>query len=155
MKPINLTFNVCGIQVPLSINEVDANTINFTVPRPNPVGYGAYAHNASKKEFTEDIQTQIPKTLNGNIEELAFESLYQAIVKHINKFGRILPADLEGYVGQNVLLFNSILKAQAKVQMTELKQEELFTQFFQNAFTILPENLKAIFIEYLQKDMYK
>ncbi len=79
------------------------------------------------------------------MKKLAFESLYQIMVKHINQFGRILPLDLDSYIGQNILLFNAILHAQGKPVLNNEEQEERFSKFNYMAFGILPDNLKAIY----------
>jgi hypothetical protein len=84
-------------------------------------------------------------SLDGEIEDIAFESLYQIMVKHINQFGRILPVDLDSYIGQNILLFNAILKALGKPILNKEEQEERFSKFNYMAFGILPDNLKAIY----------
>ncbi len=71
--------------------------------------------------------------------ELAF------MVKHINKFGRILPVDLDSYIGQNILLYNAILQAQGKPTLNKEEQEQRFSKFNYMAFGILPDNLKTIY----------
>lgn len=150
MKKVYLLYKTLGLEIKVPVTKVDEETYNYPIPRTIPtdsfLSQGDYTMNASKKEFMNDINSQIPKSLNGDLEEIAFESLYQVMVKHINKFGRILPVDLDSYIGQNILLFNSILQAQGKTTLTKEEQEERFSKFNYMAFGILPENLKAIYM---------
>jgi hypothetical protein len=67
------------------------------------------------------------------------------VIRHIKQFGRILPADLDGYIGQNLLLFNAILQAQGNVPFNRQEQEELFSSFNSFAIEMLPDNLKAVY----------
>ena len=149
MQNITVSFQALGLDIKVPVTKVDDLTYNYPIPRPIPQGSflntGDYTMNVSKQEFLDDIKFQIPKSLDGEIEDIAFESLYQIMVKHINQFGRILPVDLDSYIGQNILLFNAILKAQGKPILNRQEQEERFSKFNYMAFGILPDNLKAIY----------
>lgn len=149
MQKITVSFKALGLDIKVPVTRIDEETYNFPIPRPIPkesfLSQGDYTMNISKREFIDDINFQIPKSLEGNNEALAFESLYQIIVKHIKTFGRILPSDLDTYIGQNILLFNAILQAQGKPILDKKEQEERFSKFNYMAFGILPDNLKAIY----------
>lgn len=149
MQNILVNFKALGLDIKVSVVKVDEVTYNYPIPRPIPedsfLNQSDYTMNVSKQEFIDDMTFQLPKSLDGKIEDIAFESLYQIMVKHINTYGRILPVDLDSYIGQNILLFNSILKAQNKPTLNKEDQEELFSKFNYMAFGILPDNLKAIY----------
>lgn len=149
MKNITVSFKALGLDIKVLVTKVDDLTYNYPIPRPIPqdsfLNTGDYTMNVSKKEFIEDIRFQIPKSLDGQIEDIAFESLYQIMVKHINQFARILPVDLDSYIGQNILLFNAILKAQGNPILSKVEQEERFSKFNYMAFGILPDNLKVLY----------
>jgi hypothetical protein len=149
MQNIYITFKALGMDIKIPVIKVDESTYNFPIPRLIPEDFflspGNYTVNVTKQEFIEDVNFQIPKSLDGQLEDVAFESLYQIMVKHINAFGRILPVDLDTYIGQNILLFNSILQALGKPILSKEEQEERFSKFNYMAFDILPDNLKAIY----------
>lgn len=149
MRNITLIIQEFGLDIKIPVEEVDKDTYNYPIPRPIPedsfLSQSDYTMNASVREFLDDIHSQLPATLDGDLEEIAFESLYQVMVKHINKFGRILPVDLDSYIGQNILLFNAIMTAQGKAPLNKIEQEERFSKFNYMAFGILPENLKVIY----------
>lgn len=89
MVKVYLIYKVVKLEIKIPVNKVDDMTYNYPIPRPiskdSFLSPGNYTVNASKKEFMDDISFQIPKSLNGDIEEIAFESLYQIMVRHINK----------------------------------------------------------------------
>lgn len=144
-----LNFEALGLLIKILIKKVNETTYNFSIPRPIPQGSylsgSEYTMNIEKEEFIEDIWTQMPKTLDQDLEKLAFESLYQIIVSHIRKYNRILPSDLDSYIGQNILLFNAIRTAKNEKPLTTKEQEALFSKFNYMAFNILPESLKEIY----------
>jgi len=136
---------------------VDDFTYNFQIarliPKENFLSGSEYTMNISKQEFIDDINSQIPKSLeaaspnhlDGELEAVAFESLFTVVQRHINKFGRILPTDLDTYIGQNILLFNAILQAQGKQMLDTGKQEERFSKFNYLILGILPDDLKVAY----------
>lgn len=154
---IFILFKALGLDIKVPVTIVDDLTYNFPIPRPIPkenyLSESDYTMNVSKQQFTEDIKFQTPKSLNdipssleGELEAIAFESLFLIIEKHIHQFGRILPTDLDSYIGQNILLFNAILKAQGRPTLDKKEQQERFTKFNYMAFGALPENLKNIYM---------
>lgn len=147
MQKINLSFKRFGLDIKLRVEK--HNESNYIIPVPLPFPNGTSIRKlvlVDIKEFIDDINYLIPKSLEGNIEEIAFESLYQIMVKHIRTYGRIYRNDLDTYLAENILLFNAILKAKGKSSLNEKEQQERFIKFNKIAFGILPENLKS---EYL------
>lgn len=151
-----INFKSLGLEIKIPVIKVDDLNYNFPIPRPIPkdnyLSEAEYTMNVAKQEFIDDIKFQIPKSLDkipnsleGELEAIAFESLYLIIQKHIQQFGRILPVDLDSYIGQNILLFNAILQAQGKQTLNKEEQEERFSKFNYMAFGMLPENLKTIY----------
>ena len=150
MERLYIELEVVGLKVKLPAMRVNETTLNYIVPRAMPqemnMKYGDYTLNTSMIEFMDDVLFQVPSSLEGSNEDIAFESLYQVVVRHIQRYGRILPVDLDSYIAQNILLFNSILVAQHKTALTEAEQEERFSKFNYLVFGILPQPLKDAYM---------
>lgn len=132
MRSAKISFTLKGKRIEIPITEVDNDTLNFPIPRPIPANnpIEEYTMNISKKEFFDDIKTMIPTSLKGDLEEIAADCLIVIIAKHLNKYGRILPSDLETYLGQNILLFSSINEAVNGAHFTKVKSEQLFMKLY-------------------------
>lgn len=149
MQKIILRIKCLGLEIKIPVIKVNEETYNYPIPRPIPknsnLGVGNFSMNSDIQEFMDDIEVQIPNSLDGNLEQIAYDSLFNIMNYHIGKYGRILRTDLDSYIGQNILLFNAILEAQGKPMLTKEEQEERFLKFNYGAFSLLPESLKEIY----------
>lgn len=64
--------------------------------------------NISEKQFDEDMLIMLPVFFADDWMEMCFKHFEYRVKFHIDKFNRILPADLECYVAELILIFHSI-----------------------------------------------
>lgn len=98
--------------------------------------FKTYFINISEKEFDEDMAIMIPIFFGDDWMEMCFKHFQYRVKFHIEKFNRILPADLECYVAELILVFSSI----GKFIKQPLSQEER-QSFFQKILTDVSDTL--------------
>lgn len=76
----------------------------------------------NKIEFIVDLQDLTPISLGSDWGEACFNQLQKVLQKHISKYQRILPSDLEYYVNQTVTIMTSITKKLGEPLSTEEQQ---------------------------------
>jgi hypothetical protein len=84
------------IQIPIY-----ENTLNKNVPKDLFVII-------PEQEFEEDMEILLPKRLGNDWGEACFLTYQALVVAHLEKFGRILHADLSRYIGEMILVMSSI-----------------------------------------------
>lgn len=65
----------------------------------------------SEDDFDTDMKVLVPSSFGDDWAEACFNQLQVRVVMHIQEFGRILPADLECYIAEMVLVMASIGEA--------------------------------------------
>ena len=133
MEKVFVKFSALGLEINIPVIKINETTFNYPILRPIPqssvLSQGDYTMNISKQEFMTDIAFQIPKKLDGSISEIAFESLYNIIVRHIKQFGRILPNDLDAYIGLNILLFDNMQQSAGQPALNKAQKEDTFVYY--------------------------
>ncbi len=75
MKKILVIFKALGLEIKVPVTKVDEVTYNYPIPRPIPqdsfLSQGEYTMNVEKQEFIDEIKFQIPKSLDGEFEEVS------------------------------------------------------------------------------------
>lgn len=151
MKEEEITIKMPGLEFPIRILRVDSHTINIPIPKAIPKnsflsGSEEYRMNILETEFFEDLGHQIPPSLNGDLMDIAFESLFTVISHHIRRHGRLLPQDLDTYIAENILLFSGISTATNKGKLERKHAEDIFITFYNGIVQILPDGLKTPFL---------
>jgi hypothetical protein len=67
-----------------------------------------------ESDFDEDMKILVPVSIGDDLFDTCYELLRKLIKSHIMRFGRILPADLETYCTEYVLVISSIVEAGGK-----------------------------------------
>ena len=67
-----------------------------------------YFLNISNKDFDDDMLIMIPASFGEDWMEAFFIQFQKRVKKHMEEFKRTLPADLECYVAELILIFDSI-----------------------------------------------
>jgi hypothetical protein len=91
-------------------------SIDIEQPIQDKVTIPVYSHlpmvvTLSECDFDSDMKTLIPTSFGNDWAEACFIQLKERVAEHINEFGRILPADLECYIAEMVLVMGSIGEA--------------------------------------------
>jgi hypothetical protein len=123
-------------------------TFNYPIPRPLPESnslYGSgYTMNISQQEFYDDLKLMLPDSFIGDIRTLGLEPLIQRVAKHIQQFKRILPNDIDAYIGLNILLYDNINFALNKKRFEKNEKESIFIQSFQLLHEFIPQMIKDL-----------
>lgn len=98
-------------------------TINIEQPEHGKVKIPVYANipahsllksltvTLSENDFDSDMEILVPASFGDDWGEACFNQLQVRVVKHIQDYGRILPADLECFIAEMVLVISSIGEA--------------------------------------------
>ena len=75
-----------------------------------------------------EFKSLLPKSLKGDHYKELLSSFVFTIKQHINQYGRILPADLDGYLGEMVLIGDAISFALYSERMGHNEKYEMFNK---------------------------
>lgn len=79
----------------------------------------------SESDFDYEMSILVPDEVGKNVVDSCIFKLYDRITIHLNKFGRMLPPDLEQYIAESVLVIYSITK-KIKPPMPDSEQKNIF-----------------------------
>lgn len=143
-----IKINHLGREIEIKVNNFDTNTFNYPIPRPIPQGNllhnSDYTMNISQTEFYEDIHFMLPDTFVGDIRTLGLDPLIQRVAKHIQQFKRILPNDLDAYIGLNILLYDSINFILNKRRFEKSEKELIFIKSYELLQEFIPHMIKDL-----------
>jgi hypothetical protein len=131
-------LNHLGKEIEIKVTNFDMYTFNYPIPRPLPESnslYGSgYTMNISQQEFYDDLKLMLPDSFIGDIRTLGLEPLIQ----------RILPNDIDAYIGLNILLYDNINFALNKKRFEKNEKESIFIQSFQLLHEFIPQMIKDL-----------
>jgi hypothetical protein len=88
-------------------------------------------------EFEKDIRSLLPKTLKGDLFLESMKSLYSSIQNHINKYGQLLPSDMDLYIGEFILIASAVTKALNVTVPDEREKYQIFSMVTQQLLNSL------------------
>src|SRR5690606_366891 len=62
----------------------------------------------SEKDFNADMEILVPQSLGDDWAEACFKQLQIRLKMHYNQYGRIMPADLECFIGEMIIVMSEI-----------------------------------------------
>jgi hypothetical protein len=127
-------FLIDDIELKIKVEKNDNNQIIIPLYKPTNDFILSHSTLISQAEFETDIQNLLPNHLKGDFFSEINESIFSTIQNHLIKFGRLLEADRDLFVGEAVLIMCSISEA-LKIQIPEKDERVLI-------FHMLSEKIK-------------
>jgi len=131
-----LTFKVSGLSIPINI-KIDSFG-NVLVPLFKSFNNEETNMHVMvpKAEFIADIKKLLPEFIDDNFTKNTFEALFNELQNHINKYGRLLAADMELYISESILIMCGISKGLKIKEPDSIEKQELFSML---SFQIMNE----------------
>lgn len=140
MSLSNFNFNINGTVITIKAEKAPMNQVS--VPLYKPVNGIIQSISAVTPEqgFMDDINSLLPKTIDEDFFNKTMESLFNTIQNHLNQFGRLLPSDMELYVGETILVMSGVSRALNIEEPGEHEKPQIFQLLCQRIINAMPEN---------------
>ena len=140
MNETNFNFKINGTEIIIKAEKGPMNQVIVPIYKPvNGQVLGVFV-TTPEQGFMDDINSLLPKVVNEDFFNKTMESLFNTIQSHLNKFGRLVPSDMELYVGETILVMCGISRALNIAEPGENEKPQIFNLLCERIMNAMPEN---------------
>lgn len=110
MKKKTFTYSFKNIEIAIEANVNFEGSIEIPVYRKYNDQILGFSFWPDEETFLEDLRSLLPESLEGDLFSHIQVALLKTVKKHIQQYGRIMDADLELYVSQEIMIIDAIAK---------------------------------------------
>ncbi|HLT54035.1 MAG TPA: hypothetical protein VKZ97_09090 [Flavobacteriaceae bacterium] len=134
----NFRFNINGTEIIIKVEKGPMNQVIVPIYRSVDEEVISISSSTPEPGFVDDIKSLLPKVIDENYFSETMESLFNTIQNHLNRFGRLLPSDMELYVGEAILVMCGVSRALQIDEPGENEKPLIFNILCQRILNAMP-----------------
>ena len=123
------------IIIAVELGPMDQIIVPLYIPSVDEIG--EFASMTTITEFEKDIKSLLPKKIKNNVVNETINSLSNTIQNHIQRYGRLLPSDMNLYIGETILIMCAVSRALNITVPNEVDKYKLFALLGQRIMNVI------------------